>query len=79
MLVDGVQRDRRVGVGAGRRAISAATQIASISSWSLAPLPLRSTGVTADAVGTLRDVRDGYSDQLLGFLRQRAIGEHLAG
>jgi hypothetical protein len=32
--------------------------------------------VTSDAIGTLGDVRDGDRDELLGLLRQGAIGEH---
>ena len=32
--------------------------------------------VSADAIGTLRDVRHGDRDQLLGFRRQCAVGKH---
>lgn len=35
-------------------------------------------GMTADTVGTLRDMSHGHGNQLLGSSRQGAIGEHLA-
>src|SRR4051812_34775370 len=38
---------------------------------------LREPRVAADAVGALGGMRDGDRDQLLGLLRQRAVGEHL--
>ena len=37
----------------------------------------RELGVAADAIRTLRHVRDRYRDQLLGLRRQRAVRENL--
>src|SRR5687768_1909575 len=39
-------------------------------------LARRLAGMSLDAVGALRGVGDSYGDELLGLLRQRAIGEH---
>ena len=39
------------------------------------PRAQRRLGMAANAVGTLRGVRDGHGDELLGLLRQGAVGE----
>ena len=57
--------------------ISAATQIASISSGFGGALAHRGLGVSPDAVRALGYMGDRNGDQLLGLLVQRAVGEYL--